>query len=348
LFAAPTQAHSPFDPRIRVEVDGLSPASPDVRVVASFDVGGLPPRMTARNDGTAVLEIPAAGGEPLFRIGPDGSFGNVRSPSYRSAVDPFRVLGAPATKSGPGPDWRKLSADPIWRWYEDRANLHGRVPAAIAATAGPVDVARWHIPAKLGGKAISIAGRIVWKAPKGQIRARVLPPRWAPKGVEVTALQGPLPGLQVRNSTPVVFEILGRDNAPFARIGASGVDVNTQSVTWADSKGIPEPAGAGPRWRHETDLPVLIWVESRAAYGRSDPPEEVERGKKEQVLLRWEVPASLGGKHVVIQGETYWRPLGVATKRSGAPYVTIVALVILAAGAGYFVRRRAGRAAVDG
>jgi MYXO-CTERM domain-containing protein len=340
LVVPPAQAHGPFDPRVRVLVDGLSPASEDVRVIASFDVQGLPPRMTARNDGAAELEILAIGGEPLFRIGQDGAFGNVRSDSYRNAVDPFHVLPAPTPKPGTGPDWRKMTYEPAWRWYEDRAAFHGRVPPSIAATAGPVDLGSWRVAARLGGRPVSIKGRVVWKVPQGSIRARVLPARWASKGISVTALQGPTPGLQVQNTTSTVLEVTGRDEMPFARISAAGVDVNTQSITWADSKGIPEPSGDGPSWRHETDLPALIWVENRAGYEQPEPPASVERAMREQVLVRWEVPARLGDKPVLIKGETFWRPAGTAGKDSSPPYVPIGAALGAAGVAVIALRRR--------
>lgn len=344
VTAAPAGAHGPVDPHLRIVPDGVVPATPEVRVVVAQELQGLPPLMTVRNDGADEVVVLAPGREPLFRIGPNGVLGNVRSPSYAAATDPRGILPMPKPRAGSGPDWRQLETEPVWRWYEDRAAYHGTIPTSVAGRRTDLELTRWTVPVLVGGRPAAIAGRVLWHPLLGSIRQRIVETGWDDDRISVKALPGRIPGIEVKNSSPETLEITGRDDRPFARVGPDGVEVNLSSPTYTDTQGLPEPSGDAPVWKHKQDLPVLVWLERRAAYEREDPPARVSREGREEVLERWQIPARLGDRRVFIEGETYWAPFRSSSSRSPAPWIGAAAALVLLGGlAALRLRARSAR-----
>ena len=133
----------------------------DIRM---FD--GSVPGMFARNTTRRVLAVPGRQGEPFLEIGPDGVFGNARSPDfYVSGGQTVRKVPALADPDAP-PEWTRLSAEPVWSWLEYRA----RLPAASQERAGlgatQRTVLSWTTPMTLGGEPLEVAGHVEWIPPK--------------------------------------------------------------------------------------------------------------------------------------------------------------------------------------
>jgi hypothetical protein len=123
--------------------------------------------------------------------------------------------------------------------------------------------------------------------------------------------------LTSRAPEPVV--VLGRDGEPFARVGPSGVEVNSHSPTWADNAraqdqdlaaaaALIDPS-APPEWTPVSATPSYSWLEFRGLYERVRPPRRVLDRHKTAVLRAWTVPLEQSGRRVDVRGETVWKPV---------------------------------------
>jgi hypothetical protein len=146
----------------RTELDGTPEA--DGIEIRMFD--GLVPGMLARNTTDEVLRIPGRQGEPFLEIGPEGVFGNERSPDfYVSGGQTVRRVPALADPTA-HPRWKRLSVEPVWSWLEYRARLpassHHRAQLGTARHT----VLSWETPVTLGDVRFEIEGHVEWIPPR--------------------------------------------------------------------------------------------------------------------------------------------------------------------------------------
>lgn len=119
----------------------------DVRV---FE--GVVPALYVRNRGDEVLEIDGVDGEPYLRIGPGGVVGNASSMTFATYAERPDLTGG----------WVVLSDRPAWTWLEPRARLPGRGIEPVALGAWPATALTWTTPMRLGGRDVSVTGKVTW------------------------------------------------------------------------------------------------------------------------------------------------------------------------------------------
>ncbi len=137
----------------------------DTPSVEGLEVRLLPgsiPAVYVRNDTPQELAVPGRDGEPFLRIGPEGVFGNTRSPSYYlGGNQTIRSVPKSADASAP-PRWQRLSEQPFWAWLEYRALL----PTSAEHRSNLGDERRtileWTTPMVLGDQELGLGGKVDW------------------------------------------------------------------------------------------------------------------------------------------------------------------------------------------
>lgn len=329
LIPIPARADGPADPRIHWETPVLQPRVTGVTVeIAPPVTPHTGPLITVRTRTPFELMVLGPQGEPFLRIGRDRSFGNVRSPYFGPAMNPSRP--AAPSPGGPDPLWKPVSAAVGTRWYERRAAYAGHAPP----NAGESSLLQtWRVDALVRGSPVQLTGEIRWRPVRGRIEPSVS--RIAPSdpSIEVRALPGPIPAIQLRNGSGRTIEITGRDGKPFARIGVDGVEINVNSATYRDTRSLPPAASASVKFERQQQS-VLVWLERRAAY-EAEIPEKVQAAGKRVRLREWTVPGTIGGSPFEIVGATEWIPIGSlpsgTASEDGFPLWTVLGSI---AGAG--------------
>lgn len=343
LAAGPAAAHEQV-PGVAAVLDAVSPPVPGVTIQVRISAAD---QVVVDNPTPALLEVFGRSGEPFLRIGPDGTAGNARSPSFTDSLNPEGAVLPPDADPAAPPRWVPLSRDHAWGWFDHR--LH---PAAITRAPGPpsakvVQLGPWEIPMRYDGHLVSVRGHREFRPPLGSFHAAL---RVAPKGVRVDVLPGVVPALFARLDGARQIEIAGPGGEPFARLGPGGADVNEASPAWtltAQSKGTfrPDeslnPAGP-PQWRHVDDRPQLVWLESRTAPAVRAPPNP----DRAQVTRRWTIPVTVDGRPSPgLTGTTDWVPFKPSRSRTIRVSSVLIAVVTgavaggIAGGAAMWVRR---------
>jgi len=148
----------------RTQVLPGSPGIPGV-TVRSIDLGD---RLELTNRSAATITVLGYEGEPYLRIGPDGTFENVRSPAtaINKTVTP---TGPPPATADPAaaPEWHKVSDAPVARWHDHRAHWLGGEPAVVRNEPNQRHVVmRWNVPLlRDGAPAPAIEGTVTWIPP---------------------------------------------------------------------------------------------------------------------------------------------------------------------------------------
>jgi hypothetical protein len=302
----PAAAHEEV-PGVKAVVDSVTPALPAGVTVQT--VISVSDQLIVENRTSTDLLVVGEGGEPFLRIGPQGTFANVKSPTWYRSNDPTGTAAPPpAASSDPltPPSFARVSPEPSWGWFDHR--MHRARLATAPAVKDPLKPTRleeWEVPMRYGTQDVVVKGHREYQLPAGSFRPSV---EKAPAGLRVVALPGVVPGLALfaPAGTPVVT-VLGEGGEPMARISGSAVEVNEASPTWvftAEGTGGYVPSGAvsaaePPRWKAAGASSQVTWLERRAqVQGTGTPGQE----------KRWEVPVLVGERRESIVGVTRWVP----------------------------------------
>jgi hypothetical protein len=143
---------------VRPEVAGLA-----VTVVDGDD------RLRIENDSDAELVVLGYDGEPYLRVGKRGVYRNERSPAAYLNRDRFARIGVPrAADPTAEPVWRQVSQRPVWQWHDHRIQWMGAGPPARVREAPRASHAifDWRVPARLGGRELTVSGRLDYVPPE--------------------------------------------------------------------------------------------------------------------------------------------------------------------------------------
>lgn len=122
------------------------------------------------------------------------------------------------------------------------------------------------------------------------------------------------PMLTVRLEGPETLQIIGQEQEPVARIQPDGSFENTRSPTlWLarnPNKNPPRSVGAdlAPRWKPVSDEPEFSYPEPRAEWPHDQAPPDVLGMGRRTTIMNWSIPASYGGKEILIEGHVDWVP----------------------------------------
>lgn len=143
--------------------------SPDLEGLDVRLVQGPVPVVYVRNDRSEVLEVLGAADEPFLRVGPQGVFANVMSPTYYSAgALTIKEVPAWADATAP-PRWRRVSEQPVWAWLEYRAAVSPELQQRDLLGSSARTIQRWSSPMTLGGDPLGLQGRVRWVPPETSV-----------------------------------------------------------------------------------------------------------------------------------------------------------------------------------
>lgn len=165
LWASPASAHG---------VGGIQPSNLETRVlsirphpagiaVRSVDLGA---ELELRNTTTDDVIVIGYNDEPYLRVGPRGTFENVRSPAvYLNKTRYATTKPPPRADAEATPRWRKVSDSTTARWHDHRAHWMGRddPPVAQRDPGSRHLVQRFTIQMYEGDRLFRVRGDVVWE-----------------------------------------------------------------------------------------------------------------------------------------------------------------------------------------
>lgn len=350
LLAPPSlvAAHE-LAPDVRSVLDAVTPEVPGFHVEV---VSSIAPQLVASYEGDGVVVVLDGDGRPFLRFTPDGVDGDLGLASFYALNDP---TGQPPPEDAvrddadAGPVWSRVSATPAWGWFDHRMHPgQVEVPEALAGTDRVAELATWEVPLRVGPVAdatpvadAAIAGRIVHQPVRGRFVASLDP--LDVDGVEVTVLQGRVPGVFLANRSGDRVTVRGAAGEPFLVFHPDGrVEANEASPDWwAHARAststplpdVPADATAPPVWRELSTSGALGWLVPAAAY----PDEEPEDVTTPRVVVDWAVPLTVAGEATTLAGTTAWVPDGAPPEAATAPATGLTAVDVVAALAGLTV-----------
>jgi hypothetical protein len=172
LGAAPAQAHT-ANPRFHTQLVSVLPALPGLSVTVA-DNGEW---VTLTNTSDTTVVVSGYDGEPYLRIGRDGVWQNILSPSTYLNQS-LQIVPVPdiADPTAP-PRWVGLNTSTTARWHDRRMRWMGaEIPAVVKNDLGSSHlISTWTIRALQGDTPIAITGTLTWRPATGVYYALILP-----------------------------------------------------------------------------------------------------------------------------------------------------------------------------
>lgn len=348
LSVAPVSAHEEVNGVGNV-IDAVEPDLPGIIVQVQISVAD---QLVVENRTATELAVLGEQDEPFLRVGRDGVFANVRSPTWFRSNDPTGAFPVPpAADATAEPQWARVSRQRSWGWFDHR--LHRVQLGAAPPSDRPATLERWKVPMRYGDRDIVVRGRRVFRPVRGGFVSKIT--KQLP-GTEASILPGRVPGIFLKVTTDATVTLFDDGRQPFARLGPQGAEVNEASPKWTftvSARTGQRPKGdvgtdVSARWRVLSTAPQVAWLEPSAQYPREELPEDVIEAGREQVVHRWGVSARVGDDWLGLEGETSWVPVHREEGGGTLPWHLIVpgALGFLAAAAEAVrrvVRRSVGR-----
>ncbi|MGH3612813.1 MAG: hypothetical protein ACRDRK_09495, partial [Pseudonocardia sp.] len=351
VLAPAVQAHEGIDDEIAALLDRVTPEMPGVAL--TVETTALGPQFVLENTTATELTVLSSAGDPLFRVGPEGVFGNIRSPEWYTSKTPDGAVTIPDRVAEKGtPVWLKVSRDPNWGWFDHRLHAVSLSPEQKAATAPLEAFGTWTVPIQYGDALGSADGHFEYRPPLGSFTPTLSETSPAP-GVTLTALPGnPRPAIAIDNSGSSEVIVLGDVGEPYLRITAAGAEANGASPTWIKSQ---NPAAQGEQAGDPTVPPQWVSVGTTPNHAftleRAGPDQDLAalyRITEPAVVRSWSVTLLVDGTPIVVDGETMITPVGHEPGSWGIWAVAGGGALMLAAliGGGLWVlhRRRAAAA----
>jgi len=351
VLAPAAQAHEGTDGEIAALLDRVTPEM--VGVALTVETTALGPQFVLENTTATELTVLSSVGDPLFRVGPEGVFGNIRSPEWYTSKTPNGAITIPERAAEKGtPVWLKVSRDPNWGWFDHRLHAVSLSPAQKAVTAPLEAFGTWTVPIQYGDALGSADGHFEYRPPLGTFTPTLSDTSPAP-GVTLTALPGnPRPAVAIDNSGSSEVIVLGDTGEPYLRITAAGAEANGASPTWIKSQ---NPAAQGEQAGDPTVPARWVSVGTNPNYAftleRAGPEPDLValyRITEPAVVRSWSVTLLVDGTPIVVDGETTITPVGYEPNVWGfwaAVTGGVVLLAVLIGGGLWFVYRRRTTAA---
>jgi len=311
--AAPAAAHGE-DPRVRARLDAVAGAPEAVTTQVHTTISE---QMVVSNSSSAALEVLTPSGEPFVRVSSSGVRADVHHPFFHRTLGPPDAPVAPpdSARRGARPKWRLVSEESSWGWFDPR--LH---PEDVGAGTGVL--ARWTVPMRYDGEAVTAEGSLVREALQGTwVPGRVE----SPAGLDVALLPGPRPAVALTRGTASEVTVLDDSGDPMLRLDGRGVALEPLSEAALTTSATPVAAASDT----SRDLARVgsgsfhAWLDSRVQPSRrapGDPTRVTAQG--------WQLPVLVDGERAVVTGEWRWQPAAAASSTpSHAPTQSWVAPV---------------------
>jgi len=329
------QAHE-SDPAVVTVLDSISPQLPaGVRVQV---VSSIAAQLLVENTTSTPLQAVAESGEIFVRVSAAGVEGNFGSQAWYDSNAPSGRARTPGGALG-APRFVRVQGEPSWGWFDHRLHpAEVRVTPAVRNAKVRSRLAEWTVPLRYGTTEVTLRGHLEYRPVLGRIVTAITSSS-LPSGVEMSSVDGRLPGLFLRNGTGATVRVLGLDGELFAEFWPDAVTVNRESrvhVEDARAKGRGSPAGpllTDPVIRVSSS-PTYSWLDLRLRYTEPAVPDEVQRRRRPTVLVRWTIPVEVSGVRSDVVGTTSFVPFATEAQRPRTPPGTPPApAVIVAVGA---------------
>jgi hypothetical protein len=167
LSAVPSGAHI-TGPQLISSIDGFASATGTPIALPGISYSllstGSAPYATVSVSGNHTFEVFGHAGEPFFRITDQGVEINRNSPSVTFFVnDPGKPIADFPARVNPAANWEMASTQPVFHYYERRAEWpHTGPPAEAEALGKTAIVYRFAIDANDSGTPVEIIGHVTW------------------------------------------------------------------------------------------------------------------------------------------------------------------------------------------
>lgn len=269
------------------------------------------PQLVIENKSGKLLEILDDDGRAFLRIGPDGVEGDMNASAFyntysTAGLQPPKNAQDPAAK----PDWKSLSKDQNWGWFDPRIAETAFTPSHSevdeAKTNGqPMAVANWSVPVRFAGKPNSLDGRFELSSGSATIATASITSNTI-DGWSTRIIPGANPAILLKQSKDgpkdQIVTILGERNEPYIQLSSQGVSVNIESDTWrqygranGDFSGISVNEDSDPEWMN---------VSTSSAYTFMHPSLYNLQSSTENSPIGWQIVVDVDGQKGKIEGET--------------------------------------------
>jgi len=314
VLAPPASAHQTVPGVVDVLDRVVPPLPAGVTVQVAVSVSD---QLVVANPTPTDLVVLGDDGEPFLRIGAQGTFANLRSPTWYRDNDPTGST-PPPPKADPTavPEFVRVSTEANFGWFDHRLHRQALAPPVLRAGQNVLQLGSWSVPMRYGDQAVQVLGHREYRRPLGVWVQSV---QAVPAGVQVVVLPGLVPGLfaQLAGDQPVTF--LGQEGEPIAKLETGGASVNLASPAWAFTMraktGAPPPvATTSPQWVAESTKPQVTWLDARGQ--GPEPPV----GRPPAITsITWRVPVLVGNTRSEIVGLTRWTPSPTVGRPTSRP-----------------------------
>jgi hypothetical protein len=328
------------DPNLPIDpvITNIQPALPGGVTVRAIPAYGE--ELVVSNPTSTPLDIIGRDGVAFVRVDASGVLANVANPDWYLSNDPQGATGLPSgVQPGSSPHWARVSTSGEWAWFDPRMQAPAALPPALSFSKFATTLAHWVIPVRFGATPIEVSGDLVYRPVLGAFRVET---GSVPGELQVSPLQGRIPGLLVNLRGAHTVTIAGVDGGPFLRLSSSGVEVDQGSPSWRDdrqARGEPAPPVGASGWSRLSGSPSVSWLDRRLAYPGLQPP----RPAVAQVVQHWSMPVMVDGVPARVEGLLRWIPNHAVggSRSAGAPtwlFAGVGAVVVVAFG--WWVGRR--------
>jgi hypothetical protein len=152
----------------RSDVTAIRPRIPGLRA----RIVGNQEKLEVTWTGERPLVVEGSQGEPMARMSSKGIFLNELSPTAYLSTERYARASLPVTADPRAePRWRLIETPGPISWYEHRAQwMEAERPAIVGEGARGVTIFHWEVPARLGGREITIRGALDWVPDPAAIR----------------------------------------------------------------------------------------------------------------------------------------------------------------------------------
>ena len=309
-YAVLAEAHGGVDDyRIRPVAEKSSLSGITVQAIQSNA-----PQLVIENKSGKLLEILDDDGRAFLRIGPDGVEGDMNASAFYNTYSTAGLQPPEnARDTTAAPDWKSLSKDQNWGWFDPRIAETAFTPShtevdAAKSNGKAVTVASWSIPVRLAGELSSLDGRFELSSGPTTIATASITSN-SIEGWSSRIIPGANPAIFIKRrkdgSDAQVLTILGEENEPYIQLSPQGVSVNIESETWrqygranGDFSGLSVDDGADPEW---------MSVSTSSAYTFMHPSLFTQESTTENAPIGWQISVDVDGQQEKIIGQTDFR-----------------------------------------
>lgn len=237
-------------------------------------------QLVVANHSDKVLEVTGPSGQAFLRIGPNGVMADFAAPDWYRTQNPGKRPLPPGVEENSAPDWKAVSRDTSWGWFDPR------LAAVDETTAQPT----WTVPAKLGNQSIALTGRLVSLSAARTLHHPRITGRGSSEGIKTKIVPDVIPALLLEYSGDKSVLIFDEQGEVMLRMNSSGVYANTKSESWR-RLGRATREDNGNTWTRVSPTPRYTWPDSRLIFDEASPKST------------WTIPVREGDREYAIGGD---------------------------------------------